>query len=224
VKHKLQFLFLSLCLVFTAFSQQTYQFGALPNFNLHHQLSSAWSIDYKLEHRQGFSRGVIKDDNKLNYISIFTDNSIYLFHKLDQNIKLGGGYMARFHEGKLIHRSLQVLNLNQKLAFGKLNHQFIMDQTFFQDQVPFYRWRYRIGLVLPLKNASKFYFKISNEYSYWIRMEQSEMEIRLIPMLGHQINANNKLEWGIDYRAFGFIQGYTDHRFWLAVNWHVLIP
>lgn len=219
---------IALGLFSVAHGQNTYQFGALPNFNLHHQFSSGWSIDYKLELRQRFAHGFYQDENKLNYSSVFTDNSIYLSHKIGNKVKLGVGYMARFHEGLLIHRSLQVMSFKQNLSKINLSHQLIMDQTFFQDDTPFYRWRYRLGLVVPLgkikSHTSDWYFKFTNEYSFWIRLNKPAMEIRLIPMIGKQINTHNKLEWGMDYRAFGLVNGSTDHRYWLTVSWHVSIP
>jgi len=69
----------------------------------------------------------------------------------------------------------------------------------------------------------EFYLKLGNEYVWALTKENFDIEIRLIPQLGYELNKNNKIEFGLDYRLNDFLENQASNSFWLKFNWFVLL-
>lgn len=69
-------------------------------------------------------------------------------------------------------------------------------------------------------DPKEWYFKFGNEYIWSYQDNQSDIEIRLIPVFGYVVNLKNRLEFGIDYRYNEFLYFPSDHDFWIKLSWY----
>jgi hypothetical protein len=217
------------CLQFlnTVSAQNTYQFGALPSLNLNRKLKKDWSINTKIESRQLLQSGEFNGNADKVYKYVLTDFSLISAKKVGLNSRIAGGYLIRFREGKLVHRFIQQYIIVQRLNAFRLAHRFLGDQTFSTNEKPEFRFRYRITSEIPLNGESvdsgEFYLKINNEYLNSFQDADYDLEIRLVPLLGYDINDNIKIELGLDYRVNSFLNNNTRHSFWTSLNFFVEI-
>ena len=226
---KLQFLFsiLFVLLVNIVFSQQTYQLGILPSFNLNTKLKNDWSVNTKIESRQLLQRGEWGGAADKQYNYVLTDLSLIAGKKIGLNSRVGAGYLIRLEEGQRIHRFIQQFIIVQRKSGYRLAHRFLTDQTFSKIESPQFRLRYRITAEIPLNGESvdpkEFYLKLNNEYLNSFQSPDYDLELRLVPLLGYDIAANNKLEMGLDYRVNSFLNQKAEHSFWVSLNWFIEI-
>ena len=220
--------FLLIFLVFSANSiwgQNSYQFGLLPALNFNKKLPEDWSLNTKIEGRYLFESGEVSGDVKEKGKYLQTDISMVAAKKVGLNSKIGGGYMVRIKDKDLYHRITQQFNIVQKLTSLRLAHRFVTDQTFSENEKPEFRFRYRISTELPLDGTSvdhgEWYLKISNEYLYKIQDSDSEMEMRLVPLLGYDISENLKWETGLDYRINPAFSHPKRDSFWVSMNFYI---
>lgn len=208
-----------------AWAQNSYQWGLLPSLNLNKKISDDWSLNTKLEGRYLFESGDVNGevDEKGKYLQ--TDISMVAAKKVGLNSKIGGGYLIRIKGDEIFHRTTQQYNIVQKLTSLRLAHRFVTDQTFSEHEKPEFRLRYRISTELPLDGKTvdhgEWYLKISNEYLYKIQGSDSEMEIRLVPLLGYDISENLKWETGLDYRLSPAFSHPKRDSFWVSMNFYI---
>lgn len=211
----------------TAMGQSFYQVGILPSINFNYKFKKVWSVNYKLESRQGLYEGVFKDGGKGNYDYVLTDNSFIAARKIGLNSRISGGYLLRFRGENIVHRSILQYTIVQKLSNFRLAHRLVADQTFSPVESPEYRLRYRLATEIPLNGQSadlkEFYIKVNGEWLNSIQSTNYDIELRLVPMLGYAINKRHKIELGLDYRINSFINQSARHRFWTAINWYIEI-
>lgn len=208
-------------------AQVTYQIGTLPSINLNKKLKNDWSVNAKVETRQVYQTGSFSStpEHAFNYqLSDFTFTGA---KKVGFYGRIGAGYLIRFREGEVIHRINQQYNYTKQYNGMRLSHRILTDQTFFPNEAPDFRLRYRISSQIPLNGQSleekECYLKVNNEYvNNWQALDYN-LEIRVIPMLGYTINRQNKIEVGIDYRLNSVVTEDLNHRFWLALNWYLEI-
>lgn len=220
-------MFLGFLFPTSLFAQSSYQFGALPSLNINKKLKNDWSINSKIESRQLISRGVFGETVDTDYQYVLTDISALAARKVGLNSRIGGGYLLRIREMDLYHRFTQQYTIVQKLTGYRLAHRFSSDQTFSSKDHPEFRLRYRITSEIPLNGESvdpnEFYLKLNNEYLSSWRASGHDIEVRLVPLLGYDLSANNKIETGLDYRINSFLNNNTRHSFWISVNWYIEI-
>jgi hypothetical protein len=206
----------------TFYAQSTFQVGALPSLNFNKKLKNDWSLNGKIESRQRFQRGEINGAVDSKYEYVLTDFSFITAKKVGLNSRIGGGYLIRVEGPDLSHRFIQQFIMVQKLNGFRLAHRFLSDQTFSALEQPEFRLRYRITSELPLNGESvdpgEFYVKLNNEYVNSLQAGTYDLEIRLVPLLGYDLNDTLKIETGLDYRVNSFLNQATRHSYWMTLN------
>ena len=219
----LLFLILLLTVSFS-FGQSEYQFGLLPSFNLNKSLPNDFKLNFELELRQQLERGVFGVSGVEGYDYILTDLTFVGAKRVGVNTSLATGYLFRIRGEDIIHRSIQQFIYTKKLPSFKLSHRVVADQTYQIDQNPIFRFRYRLATEFPLNGQSvdpgEFYLKVNNEYLNIFDSGDYDLEVRATPFLGYTLTANQKFEFGLDYRISSFLDGPSSQDFWIAINWY----
>jgi hypothetical protein len=186
----------------TSNAQHSLSGGFLPKINLSAKVSKKIKLVYSTESRQQFYQS--EEVQQFQYKNALTDFTALVSTKIQANQSINTGYMIRFRDGEVFHRFIQQYNLVQYFDFLRMGHRLATDQTFSSDSDAKYRIRYRITIEKSLSgdevDPREFYIKLGNEYLWEVTRSQSELEIRLLPMLGFEISKRNRIETGIDYR------------------------
>lgn len=199
--------------------------GFLPKINMVTKLSDKIKFVSSIESRQQFFDDM--NSNSFDYDYVLTDITGIASITLKNQYKINTGYTLRIREDQLFHRFIQQVSLVQNLPNFRLAHRFGIDQTFSKDANFVFRSRYRAVIEKPLNgqkvDVHEFYLKLGNEYVWALTKENFDIEIRLIPQLGYELNKNNKIEFGLDYRLNDFLENQASNSFWLKFNWFVLL-
>lgn len=170
-------------------------------------------------------KSISESETDFNYI--LSDMSLITSKKVGLSNSLAGGYLLRLRGDKVIHRAIQQFTLVKKYSNFRLSHRFSTDQTFEPEEPAELRLRYRITAELPFEGATvdrgEFYVKINNEYLNSFQGKAYDLEIRAVPLLGFVFTDNNKIEFGIDYRADSFLNKQLSSNIWLNINWFVTL-
>jgi hypothetical protein len=219
------FIIIILKFVFVSVSGQPgVQLGFLPKINLSVPISERLKSLNSIESRQ-----IVLEDNEadLTHKFVLTEITTMLSIKTGANNALNAGYTLLLPDRKPLHRFLQQFNLVHRIERFRMGHRFAFDQTI-GDDFPFdFRSRYRISIEMALSGLKvdprEFYLQLRNEYLWSYQSEQSDLEIRISPLLGYAINKMNKIEFGIDYRINEFVLSKSDHDFWITFIWYTSI-
>lgn len=207
-----------------AYSQAAYELGVLPSININKAINEQYKLNVKVESRQLLEQGFFKDEVPVIYDYELTDIALLGSKKIGHN-RIAAGYQARFREGKYVHRLMQQYAITQQKYKYKLGHRIATDQTIQSNEKNVYRLRYRISGLFALSgqqiDENEFYIKANHEYLNQLQDNHYDLEIRLVPMLGHQFSKSNKLELGLDYRINSFIEQDSRSRFFIATNWYL---
>jgi len=206
-------------------AQGTYQIGVLPSVNFNKKLANNWSLNFRVEARQLAFEGDFLGNNETNLEYVLTDFSLIAAKKVGLNSRIAGGYLTRFRDDEVVHRTIQQYTIVQRMSGFRLAHRFTADQTFTFNEKPEFRFRYRLTTELPLNgqsaDAKEFYLKVNNELLNSFQGKEYDLELRLVPLLGYTVTDNHKLEIGPDYRLNRFLQSEARNRFWLSINWFI---
>lgn len=205
-----------------SFAQSNNTIGFLPKIALSSTLSPKLKLVNALESRQVFV--TTNSTPKKQYDYILTDITNILSFRAGNRIKLNLGYLFRIRAQKIFHRSIQQLTMVSTYDGLRIGHRIATDQTFSDKEKTTLRLRYRVTIEKSLNglrvDRNEFYIKINNEYLGSHRNKKSDLEIRLTPFIGYELNQKNKVELGIDYRIDNFMDNQNgDHAFWMAINW-----
>jgi len=204
-------------------AQNTFEFGLLPAININKKWEGGWHLNVKVESRQLLNQGVIKEDNRFDYDYELTDVATIVSKKIAYNQNLGGGYLIRLRGEDWFHRTIQQFSITNQFSGFRLGHRFSADQTFGEIATPEFRFRYRITLEKSLSGQNvddkEFYFKLNNEYLLGIESSNAEIELRFVPILGYEIDANNKIEVGLDYRIAPLFEENNNQRYFVTMSW-----
>lgn len=204
-------------------AQESFQFGALPAFNFNKKFEKGWVLNTRLESRQIFKEGTFSQENNFNYQWELTDLIILGAKKITPSTTVAGGYLIRNREGAWFYRAIQQMVYVWQPTGIRWAYRFSTDQTFTQNETPEFRFRNRITLEKSLNGAlvdvREFYFKFNNEYLFSLQNSETQLEMRLVPLLGYEYNKNNKIEAGLDYRVSSVLDKIDDHRFFIAISW-----
>lgn len=227
---KIFFLFFSWFLIVRndgILAQSTFQLGVLPSINFNKKLKKDWSLNTRLESRQLLQRGQINGPVEREFNYVLTDFSLIASKKIGLNSRIAGGYLIRFEDDEIQHRFIQQYTVVQVIPRFRLAHRIVTDQTISPSEEPEFRLRYRITSEIPLNGESvdprEFYLRINNEYLNSIQAREYDLEIRLVPLLGYEINDRFKIETGLDYRVNSFIHSKTRHSYWMSLNFFMEI-
>lgn len=202
--------------------QDKYLIGLLPAVNVNARLQKNWSLNTKVESRYLLRTGVIHAESKRVRQYELTDVSLLAAKKIGFNTRIAGGYLMRIENGLLTHRFIQQYAVVQRKSGYRLAHRVVTDQTFFPDEQPEFRLRYRLTAEIPLNGASldanEFYLKINNEILHRVQARQYQPEYRLVPLLGYDMAQNFKIELGFDYRRADLLSQTQQHSLWVSMN------
>ncbi len=222
---KVFIIFLFLCLVQSVDAQSSFSSGILPQVRVSAKITEQIKWVNGIESRQLF----IDDtkDKSLDYEYVLTDISSLLSFKIGAYGAINGGYLIRIEGEEIVHRTIQQFTIVQNYDVIRLGHRFVTDQTFSRNEAPELRLRYRIAVEKPLSGGNidptEFYLKLSNEYLLKFQGSESELETRILPFLGYEINKKNKIELGLDYRLDGLLTSGSENDLWLSMNWFYTI-
>lgn len=202
--------------------QGSWQSGLLPALNLSKKLNDSWALNIKGESRVQVSQGDFSGELDEAEGYQLTDVSIQAVRKTGLNNHLAVGYLTRFREDAIVHRTMLQYTQVRRYTGFRLAHRLVTDQTYSEAEPVSMRLRYRITLELPLDgqaiDAGEWYLKMSNEYLNVLQDGQYDLELRLIPFLGYYQNDRCKWELGVDYRLGEFLRTAPGHVFWLSLN------
>jgi hypothetical protein len=208
-------------------AQDTYLLGTLPSLNLNKGINSDWSLNFKAESRLRFLQGEFGGDAHPDLNLQLADFALTASRKTGLNNALAAGYLIRLRGEQTFHRFSQQFTLVRRYEAFRLAHRFLSDQTFNADTSWELRLRYRITAEIPLNGQSvdpgEFYLKLNNEYLSSWQEGEPDLEIRLVPLAGHEFADNNKLEFGVDYRLSSFIDGSSRNSLWFNIGWYFKI-
>lgn len=206
-------------------SQSLVNAGLLPRINVSTELSDKFKLTNIIESRQ-----VVLDNTEeglFNSDYVLTDISSIVSYKLAADKSANVGYTLRIRDGEIIHRFLQQFNIVRNFDALRIGHRFATDQTFSKNNSLEFRTRYRISIELPLSgdkiDPREFYLKFGNEYLGSFEKNNADLEIRIIPLMGYEINKENKIEFGVDYRVSEFIKSDANNQIWLSIAWFTTI-
>lgn len=202
------------------FSQTETNFGILPRINLSYDLNSKSRLVFGTESRLRTS------EEEVNYI--LTDINALISRRIGLQSKLNGGYLIRLRDGRTFHRFLQQLSIVRKWNASRFSHRIATDQTFTSQDDPVFRLRYRFVWESPLAgekiNWKEFYLKAGGEVLGIFQQQSSEVEFRLVPAIGFEVNGKNKLELGLDYRVGDFVDSEERKKdLWATFSWYFTI-
>jgi hypothetical protein len=212
-----------LCIPISGIAQPSVTAGFLPKINLTTGLNDRTRLNASAESRGLFYDKLAEKSSALQYI--LSDFMVLVSRSIGFSTSLNLGYTLRLTNGETIHRTIQQFNLVRNLDAGRLAHRFATDQTYSPSESPVFRVRYRITFERPLSgdevDEKEFYFKMGNEYLGIYQVENSDLEIRLVPLFGYEINAHSKVEFGVDYRISEFlVSPYPESQLWAAAAWY----
>lgn len=203
-------------------AQGTYRIGGLPSLNVNKKLRNNWSLNSKIESRLLFYRGEINGITEKDFGYLLTDISLIAAKKVGLRTRIAAGYLIRLNKDGIYHRMIQQFVVLQKFSGFRLAHRLLCDQTFSAREAPEFRFRYRITSEIPLNGLAvdpgEYYLKINNEYINKVQEKAYDLEIRLVPIIGHEISNRLKIEAGPDYRVNSFLNKNTKHSCWLTFS------
>lgn len=206
-------------------AQSDYRIGLLPSINYNYKLNQVYSLNTKAEFRQHLEETVNNKSTSQGYQYQFTDISGLLARKFSYNHSWAAGYQIRVIGPGFMHRFIQQLNFVDKRKSIIFGHRIRSDQSIRDQELPVFRLRYRLSILLPLNgqmvDPKEFYFKLNNEYLGIHSGRVNDLEFRLIPLMGYVFSNNNKFEFGLDYRFGEIIRRGSNQSFWINLNWYL---
>lgn len=205
------------------YAQNHSSLGVLPKIVVSVKLPKNLKLINKVESRQVFFEKTGTENLQYSYDYKLTDISSFIALKTAANQTLAIGYRLGLADNEIAHQLIQQFSFTQSLDASRIGHRFSADQTFATGDFAL-RIRYRFTFEKPLNgdkiDPKEFYLKINNEYLAKFTNNKTSAEIRLVPMLGYEINDRNKFEFGLDYRISNFINSDLKNRLWLNLGWY----
>ncbi len=196
LKKKIKMVALALLLVLPVFMKaQDSNFGNWLIYIGNKKLDSKWNIHNEIQYR---NYNAIGDLEQL----LLRTGLGYTFKESKNNVLLGYGYILSENytdntEDKITvneHRIFQQFITSQSFGNIKLNHRYRFEQRFVEDDFKM-RFRYFLGLSIPINTSNKYYFSAYNEI--FLNTQSSIFDRnRLYAGIGHNFNSNFRVEIG----------------------------
>lgn len=211
-KHLLLFLIL---FSGTVISQNSFNAGFLPKIVVSKKINEKVKWVNSIESRTFFY------ENDFLLMHSLVDVSSILSLKTNLGQSFNFGYILRFRNSEIIHRTFQHYNFVNQIASYKVGHRFAFEQFYQYKQQTTFRTRYRISVEKPLNgektDIKEFYIKLGNEYLY----DFLDLEIRVTPYLGYRVAKRDRIEIGLDYRMGNTIHTPIENDLWLRATWYI---
>ncbi len=206
-------------------AQTPVEMGFLPRLTLSYQLNEHWKVNAQLESMQ---REWLRDSEGLSadYDYVRTDLTFVADYKIQPHASAGAGYLLRFYNGGLVHRTLQHVAFVHPIPHGRLGHRLRTDQTYQTGSTTAYRLRYRFSweTALPTKREDDdqpFYLMASWELLGLKQARDYGLENRFSGGLGYNINNDQQLELGLDHRWDQLLESTHRHRIWWTIRYFI---
>lgn len=202
--------------------------GILPEVSFSWKASESIGITAKLESTsEVFSKNINKDVIWLPEHKR-TDFHIYSSYKLNPYWKTSVGYIYLFNpEDKGVHQVSAQLSYKHEPGNIRLGHRIRSDYIFLKEQLPVYRFRYRISAEIPLNGESldlgEYYLLLSTEPIFNKGDNMGELDARCLMKIGKIINFQHQVEGGIDYRMGDIFSNSTSFTTWVRFGWFIQI-
>ncbi|WP_417290480.1 DUF2490 domain-containing protein [Corallibacter sp.] len=159
------------------------------------KINSKWNIHHEVQYR---NYNAIGDLEQL----LLRTGLGYTFNEGKANVLLGYGYILSENyiantdnkESVNEHRIYQQFISKQQLGTVKLNHRYRFEQRFVESDFKM-RFRYFLGINIPLSKTSKYYLSGYNEIFLNTESEVFDRN-RTYGGLGYQVSKNVKIEAG----------------------------
>jgi hypothetical protein len=199
--------------------------GISPELNISYRLNDKWKINSKIESFHNIYLPAEDNESSPGHYYEGTDIQFFLSYRINPFFGAAIGYQHSIEPGeKNSNRSIQQISAvhgKNKLKFG---HRIRSDQTFYDEDPPKIRFRYRLSMEIPLQGTSldpgEFYLLASEEILYGIQNKTSDFENRVVLSIGHFFLNKNKLQLGVDYRA-DISTDLVNQNFWFKLGWFV---
>lgn len=222
---KLKIFILLVCSSSLVLSQSNLEMGLLPRLQIKTKLTEKVSLINTIEARYFFYDQELP--NKKHFSYKLTDFSAFVEYKLSVNKAINVAYTLRLQPFTQSHRLIQQFKITNKFKSFSLKHRFGIDQTFNKHEFAVFRARYRLNFIKPLKGKTldnkEFYLKQGIEFVGELEQKIGDLEIRILPKIGYQINENNTIEGGLDYRFSNFIKNDIENVLWYNMAWFIKI-
>ncbi|MDD2197802.1 MAG: DUF2490 domain-containing protein [Bacteroidales bacterium] len=209
----------------TTHAQPSVTSGLLPKLSLSYSLPKGYKLDNSIESRQKlYGKNPFAQGN-FAYAYVLTDFNTSLSKSIGNKRSIGVGYTLRISDVGIYHRALQQFTWTKIYKNSSLVNRFASDQTFGPKNSVQLRLRYRALFKIPLSdknaNSNGFYLKLGNEYLGIINSDKdSDIEIRLIPLLGYKINQKAAIEFGLDGRINKIFEKNSSLSIWVNLGFY----
>jgi len=205
-------------IVFSTSFAKSNSIGSAPEISLGFKISNNWSMASKIESFHTFYNFNENTNNSWNYNYEGTDVQLFLNYRLNPFWRVALGYQIGTEPGNIFdHRTIQQLTYSRRPEGILFGHRLRTDQTYYADDSPQYRLRYRLSVEIPLQGLAidprEFYMVTSDELILATQHNDVELENRLVLWLGYQFLNGNELQTGVDYR----IDSTGDQKVWLKI-------
>lgn len=206
-------------------AQKSTEMGILPRITTITKLSEKVSLSNIAETRYFFFDK--QADPKRHFTYELTDFSAFFDFNTSAKTKFVLAYTIRLEPFTQSHRFIQQFKIANNFSSFALKHRFGIDQTFNKHEFAVFRARYRLNFIKPLKGKTldnkEFYLKQGIEFVGELEQKIGDLEIRILPKIGYQINENNTIEGGLDYRFSNFIKNDIENVLWYNMAWFIKI-
>lgn len=205
-------------------AQSTEFFGGIsPQFTLGYDLNDKWSINHKVESQNFLYQN--EEKSFWGYRHFRTDIQTFTERKVNPFTDIALGYLLRINENSApLHRITQQVSLIDRWRNLRIGYRVRTEQSFTPKESPEWRLRIRLKPLIPLEgekaDLGEFYLTASAEWLYAYQQGEDDLELRTEWLLGKNINANNKWEWGIDWRTDRYLTPGFRHRLWFVFKWY----
>ena len=204
---------------FLVSGQGTVEWGMLPRINLSYKVGVNTKLVHSTETRHFFY-----EKGELGYRYALTDLSLLISHRFRPNKSLNAGALLRVEDDGIRIRLIEQLNVVKNYSQFRLGFRYAADQTFGNNDLTVFRFRYRISYEKPLSgdrvDQGEFYYKLGNEYLAAIDTKEVDLEVRGLIFLGFEISRTTKVETGLDYRLNRFISSATRNRLMWGLTYY----
>ncbi len=204
--------------------QDTFTAGLLPKINISGKVAGDIKLTGNFESRHALYERLDTGEDVFEYNYRQLEASAIISVKTRINQSLSGGYTLISKTDETEHRLLQQYSIVNRFDAFRLGHRFAADQTLSHDETWEYRGRYRITFEKALAgddvDPKEFYLKANNEYLGIFGEDKPDLEIRVLVLIGYEINAAQSIEFGPGYRVKGFSEPGTDQALWFSISWY----
>jgi hypothetical protein len=208
-----------------AASQTETRVGVMPMVNYNHSIDKLWDVNLRFESRHFVFENLPDQESNFVYDYSLSDFSAMIGRRTGLDSKIISGLLVRVEPEAVSYRTIQQFLFLTRIYTFRVVHRLSTDQTFSPIEDPEFRLRYRVNAEIPLSgqklDPKEFYIKLNAEGLNSVQGGDYDLEVRLVPNIGYAINAQQKIELGLDNRLGSFINNQTTFTSWITINWYL---